>query len=228
MHDISVSNRVNGQLVCKIDRYPEQCPMCHISIHPVYFMNFISGGIGSYTSVEMLCRCPRQDCGQSFLAIYKPNPKGSTNFIYDTSAPSIYQAPLIPDNVKAISQSFYNIYSQAHQAEMSGLTDICGAGYRKALEFLVKDFIISKSSEKKEAIIKTPLGSCIETYIEDATTKKMAKRATWLGNDETHYDRKWEGKDLADLKNLIRLTVNAIDNQILAEDYVADMEDNKT
>ena len=52
----------------------------------------------------------------------------------------------------------------------------------------------------------------------------MAKRATWLGNDETHYYKKWPEKDISDLKILIQLTVNSIDNQLLIEKYEKEMD----
>jgi len=55
-------------------------------------------------------------------------------------------------------------------------------------------------------------------------TKSVAERATWLGNDETHYYRKWENKDISDLKALLRLTINAIENQLLAESYENEMK----
>ena len=53
--------------------------------------------------------------------------------------------------------------------------------------------------------------------------RQCAERAVWLGNDETHYERKWIGKDLQDLKVLIRLTVNWIDGEALADGYVESM-----
>ena len=40
----------------------------------------------------------------------------------------------------------------------------------------------------------------ISRYIDDSNIKNVAKRAVWLGNDETHYIRKWEDKDLSFLK----------------------------
>lgn len=52
-------------------------------------------------------------------------------------------------------------------------------------------------------------------------------RAVWLGNDETHYVRKWEEKDVNDLKLLVRLTVNWIDNVLLTKKYIADMSAGK-
>jgi hypothetical protein len=51
----------------------------------------------------------------------------------------------------------------------------------------------------------------------------VASRAAWLGNDETHYLRTWEDKDLTDLKKLIELTVQWIEIEELARDVVVDM-----
>jgi hypothetical protein len=53
----------------------------------------------------------------------------------------------------------------------------------------------------------------------------MAKRATWLGNDETHYVRTWEGKDLKDLKTLIRLTIHWVEMEAETERYEQEMQE---
>jgi len=37
--------------------------------------------------------------------------------------------------------------------------------------------------------------------------------------DGTHYVRKWEGKDIEDLKRLIQLTMNWIQSDFLTRDY---------
>jgi hypothetical protein len=42
------------------------------------------------------------------------------------------------ESVKEISKSYCDIYEEAHKAEEFGLTQVCGVGYRKALEFLLK------------------------------------------------------------------------------------------
>jgi hypothetical protein len=94
---------------------------------------------------------------------------------------------------------------------------------RKALEFLVKDFASYAEPEKKHEILKKPLAKCIGDHIDENRVREVAERATWLGNDETHYVRKWEDKDINDLKVLIRLTVNGIENILLAKKYVAEM-----
>ena len=63
----------------------------------------------------------------------------------------------------------------------------------------------------------------IGQYVEDANIKACAKRAVWLGNDETHYVKKWGDKDISDLKVLIKLTVGWVQNCILTQQYIADM-----
>jgi len=59
--------------------------------------------------------------------------------------------------------------------------------------------------------------------VNDASVQAVAERAAWLGNDESHYVRRWEDKDIKDLKMLVRLTVNAIDNVLAKDEYLAAM-----
>jgi hypothetical protein len=67
------------------------------------------------------------------------------------------------------------------------------------------------------------LGSCIETFVSDAKLKSVAKRATWLGNDETHYQRRWVDKDVTDLKTLINLALHWIEAEHLTEQALSSM-----
>ncbi len=64
------------------------------------------------------------------------------------------------------------------------------------------------------------LGPCITKFVGDVNIKECAKRSAWLGNDETHYTREWETKDIGDLKVLVRLTVNWIENSTLTKKYI--------
>ena len=43
------------------------------------------------------------------------------------------------------------------------------------------------------------------------------------GNDETHYVRKWEGKDINDLKKLISMTIAWIEIEQLTVDLAKEM-----
>lgn len=130
------------------------------------------------------------------------------------------------ETIERLSPSFVRIYNQAKSAEDMGLHEICGIGYRKALEFLIKDYAKSKYPEKneeREKIEKKPLKQCIDTYIEHQQIKSCATGAVYLANDETHYIRKWENKDITHLKQLIELTISWIDMVELTNEITRDM-----
>jgi hypothetical protein len=122
---------------------------------------------------------------------------------------------------------FVSIYNQSLAAEAKELDQLVGIGMRKALEFLIKDYAVSENQGKGDEIRKITLANCIAQYVTDPNVKECAKRATWLGNDETHYTRKWESKDVTDLKLLVKLTVNWIDNAVMTKNYIADMSSGK-
>jgi len=103
------------------------------------------------------------------------------------------------------------------------LTLVAGPGYRKALEFLVKDFLIKLTPEEEKTIKATFLGSLIRERVKDQNLRACAERAAWLGNDETHYNRIWKDADIEDLKNLITLTTNWIISQTMTEEYLKKM-----
>ena len=71
------------------------------------------------------------------------------------------------------------------------------------------------------------MGSCINEDVSDERIKQVAKRATWLGNDETHYVRKWEDKDVKDLVSLIDLTIRWIESEIETKKLLESMPERK-
>ena len=93
------------------------------------------------------------------------------------------------------------------------------------MEFLIKDYLIHKNPDKEGDIKKLLLGKCINDFVDDNRIKQTSKRAVWLGNDHTHYVKKWEGKDLSDLKILLKLCVNWIESELLTEQFVISMSE---
>ncbi|MBY0598965.1 hypothetical protein [Bacillus bingmayongensis] len=75
----------------------------------------------------------------------------------------------------------------------------------------------------EDDIKKKCLKPCITAYIAHPKVASLAERDVWLGNDETHYVRKWEDKDVQDLKLLIKLTVSYIDMELLTEQIELEM-----
>jgi hypothetical protein len=136
------------------------------------------------------------------------------------------EAELVPTPklVAHLSPAFVRIQHQALSAEANGYTDLTGIGLRKALEFLIKDYAIKQvGEERREEVLIKRLGRCIEDYVDDPNLKAAAKRATWLGNDETHYLRVWDDKDVNDLKALILITVHWIEHVLQTARYMEEM-----
>ena len=209
--------------------HPDYCPICHNNVAPKFVYSFLSGRGDSSRFLERVYRCPNFECGRIFYTHYVNTPGFAEPDYYgfEKLLPGNPISPSIPDNIVELSPRFCTIYKQASFSESYGLSEICGMGYRKALEFLVKDFLISRSEGlgvTKEDIIQTFLGNCIKKWVEDPPTKSAAELTAWLGNDEAHYYRKWEDKDLTDLKRLLGLTINAINSQLLLEGYENDMK----
>jgi hypothetical protein len=117
-----------------------------------------------------------------------------------------------------MSPRFVEIYHQAESAEQFGLTELCGVGYRKALEFLVKDFAISYYPGESEKIRALQLSPCISSYIDNQQLKDLARASAWIGNDETHYTRKHEDYNLEHLKTYIDAIVSYITFNLTAQE----------
>jgi hypothetical protein len=206
---------------------PDVCPRCHRSIHP----KFLNAALqGSEYKCQATFRCTHQQCQELFIGTYafeSRAPDSKHHYKLLSVSPRNAESIKFPDVVVELSPTFVLISNQVFEAEAANLDQIVGMGLRKALEFLVKDYAISLHKEDEAAIQRTLLAKCIDTYISDVNVKECAKRAAWLGNDETHYVRKWESKDISDLKLLVRLTVNWIENSLLTNKYVAEMEAGK-
>ena len=107
---------------------------------------------------------------------------------------------------------------EATSVESQGMRHVAGIGYRKALEFLLKDYAISKTPNSMGEISKQPLGQVIDKFISSDVIRTTAKAAIWIGNDEAHYTRKWEDKDISDLKRFIDACVYHIVTEKVSND----------
>ena len=216
----------NSNCSVVIDEITE-CPMCKHAIKPVQlgariydFSNF-----QKKLSINYLCK----SCNDSFVVQYENLKLQTQNGTLYESSTLDYIAPIhfIPEEfdelIKNSFENFIKIYNQAFNAENLKLDEIAGIGYRKALEFLIKDFLIMKTPDKRGSIEKTALGACINNFIDNPQLKTASLRAAWLGNDQTHYIQKFTDKDINDLKRLIRLTVHWI-SMILETDEAENIE----
>ena len=210
----------------------DTCPLCNNGIDVRILYAYLND---ETMLAEILFQCPKSDCHHVFLGFYSAKLPTNRKILL-TSAPPyvIYKldglAPIkfhpreFSTEITSISNNFVRIYNQSKQAEDLMLNEIAGPGYRKSLEFLIKDFAILKNAAKEKEIKVHALSEVINNYVDDQRIQNMAKRASWIGNDEAHYERRWEDKDITDLKRLIELTVKWIESVQMTEDYMEDMQ----
>lgn len=201
---------------------PNTCPHCGATMNP----DFISAlSVDRYNdspkTIGLFLQCSDSNCQNYFTERYIHSHE--TNYTFEL-IPNSYRPPIkveLPDNIEKVSSTFVEIYSQSIKAETEGLDQIAGVGYRKSLEFLVKDYAIRNNPDKEESIKKNLLGQVISEYLTvSPKLQNLAKAATWIGNDETHYIRRHDDKDIRDMKQFIKSA-----SQFIAADYDADLAD---
>ncbi|MDF1495208.1 hypothetical protein [Caproiciproducens sp. CPB-2] len=204
---------------------PEECPICKKAIKPFYIQGFLNI---EFSKLYLMFEC--RACHNSFIktcdvTIIKANTGGFSSIKEkDDTVFTIAPNPPVPiafsKYINEISSKFVDIYNQANSAECYGLNEIAGIGYRKSIEFLVKDYLVlsCESDDEAEAIKNKALAQCISQDINNENLRIVASRAVWIGNDETHYIRKHEDKDIVDLKRLIGLTVRWIEMECMTKE----------
>lgn len=185
---------------------PDTCPICKSKIsakilHCVYQSDNLKYSFDF---------CP--SCGNVFMSSH--DYWGNVT----SSEPNRFVEKIFTDELTTLSPQFVKIYNQASAAESSSLDEIAGIGYRKALEFLIKDFAISQNSDDTDKIKNMQLSPCINEYIDNAKIKQLAIKSAWLGNDETHYVRKFEDRDINDMKKFIDALVYFISMDLIVSD----------
>ncbi len=228
IEELEVLDSTGERRKISVNQLPVTCPRCNS-----YLSANVLGAIVTGTKSDArrdaiaVCQCTSGPCGSIFTAFYTIVTEGGVeegrllrNRPLEYSAPSEFS-----EAIRNLSPVFCLTYVQASYAEENGLSEICGAGFRRSLEFLCKDFAISRlktddAEVRKNKIIRSSLSQCIDEYLPDAI-KDAAHRAAWLGNDETHYYRAWSERDIRDLKALIQLTAKSIDFTLEMEHYIA-------
>lgn len=192
------------------------CPKCGTTLIPEIIYSFM---------VEETDECDNKlfllnfcaHCNEGFISRHVYDDEDDI-YIHESSAPMCCPNTSFSNNINKLSKSFVKIYNESAIAESLGLTSICGMGYRKSLEFLVKDFAISIMPQDTNNISSMPLARCIDQYISNDRLKTLAKASAWLGNDETHYTKKHKNHGIHDLKAFITALVTFIDAELACQD----------
>lgn len=212
------------------------CPVCGKTISPKFIYAHFTHTSKSTdlqetvekSFVNALFECP--DCSNGILAKYNVTYQSGESeyhghgfiirswntFNLISSFPTpIAQFPY-QQIITDVSSRFKKIYTQALQAKLDGKDELVGIGYRKAIEFLIKDYLLYIKHEKSDKIPTMNLGDCIK-LIDNQKIENLAKASTWLGNDETHYVRKHSDKDINDLESFLNALVYYLTYELTVE-----------
>lgn len=198
----------------KID-IPEKCPCCETAYALKPETAVCYGSDEQITKAYCIFFCPT--CEDCFFVSYDViEDRDDMIGILCETFPFPQTKTVFSHGITSLSPDFVQIYQQSEQAENQNLHDICGMGYRKALEFLIKDFAIYSHPDKKSEIEspKLTLSHCIDNYIDSEKIKTLAKASSWIGNDETHYTRKHEDYNIQDMKRFINTTAAFIEYEL--------------
>lgn len=191
---------------------PNICPHCGEKMTPDTYGDGVSHNSNSdvFINFGLFVRCTNHSCRKYFALEYSHNSAEDNTRLISYE----YRPPIsvdLPENIEKVSSSFVEIFTQATKAEEEGLNQISGVGYRKSLEFLVKDYVIFLNTGIEEDVKKSFLGKVIENYLSHLPRlQNLAKAATWIGNDETHYVRRHDDKDIRDMKQFIKSTAHFV------------------
>lgn len=182
--------------------YPSTCPVCHIGIRPTFVYGHFDDSTNEVFTVLFSCDV----CGGIFMTKYISE---GYRFKYAFSVPDGFIGESFPERIKLLSPNFVETYNQSLRAEKLDLNEICGAGYRKSIEYLVKDFCSMLDFENSDAIWKENLGATINR-IEDSRMRALSFAAKEIGNDQTHTVIKLSD-GIPEMKEYIKALVSYID-----------------
>ena len=201
--------KLSQMLVVSVDA-PAICPRCGRDLVPqqLFVKEVIAHQQQAFTATIMCSQCRKP----IYLDIVRPyNKTAHVEKVY----PSV-EIFDIPKGVDDLYPSFLSTYKEAAIAEARGLSDICGMGYRKALEKLVKQYALKVFPDNSEAINAETLMQTVNR-INNPRIQALAKASTWLGNDQTHPQTFHPDYTVADMKAFIK----ALCYHILMEEEVS-------
>lgn len=162
------------------------CPHCHVAITPIENSQIISKDTDNTPVHIGIWTCSNQACQKVFVTLYK---KVGNDFKFGRFLNGLPKGPIWPKPIAELRSGnpkvkeaeettrFIKTYLQSLVAENNGLDELAGMGYRKAIEYLVKDWAIRKVPDDKEKIESLWLGQVISKYF-DGDLEEILERAT--------------------------------------------------
>lgn len=200
---------------------PVECPHCGAYSTPqIVAESLINYGMKIWTFIF------RNDCCDKYsFALYK---------VQDATAeflgilPAVHKKPQLPESMVKISPRFVELYTQSFDAEQNSYFELAGSGYRNAIEVLIKDFAINELHISEKEVCKKTLSKAIESYLPNLNASISADVMRVLGNDYTHYERRYKDIDFEILKRYLQIFISSIDCEYLIKHPVVPINPNLT
>nr|DAZ35054.1 MAG TPA: protein of unknown function (DUF4145) [Caudoviricetes sp.] len=189
---------------------PHFCPICRAPQEGSRSDSklFPSGDKRYYGVVEYICN----SCGKKYLVTYDID-TGKEAATFGAFYP-VFTATYENDLLSEFSPRFIEFYNQALRSELAGDIDLAATGYRHALECLVKDYAINRLQKEHDEVCKKNLCQAIGEYL-DSDMVKTADVVRILGNDYTHYERRYPQVDFEVLKRYLDIFTQLIETKEL-------------
>ncbi len=214
---------------------PNLCPHCHVVNNPQRQWKIETKDTDDKEIIIAAWMCTNNKCRKILISIhhYSGSQWKFIRFLNGLPKGPDWPKPIIDlksgntiDPTKPQPSRFITTYLQSLNAEKMGLDEIAGMGYRKSIEYLVKDWAIKNAPTDREKIEGLWLGQVIASYYE-GDLKEILERATWLGNDLSHYNKLFEEYNVSDLKELIALIMVELDRQFKKNHYIETIQKRK-
>lgn len=188
---------------------PTLCPHCGISTDAVFrdarALPFSSAG-GQLHFVSFAWACTA--CGRHFVSCHVADKDQSTAALVCVYPPA---APYAPDPlVQDLSPRFVDLYRQAQAAEDLEAWDVAAMGYRAALEVLLKDYAIRALGRDEKAVARSKLADLIVEVFHEQELVNCADVVRLLGNDYTHFQRRYTDVDFVNIRRYLDLLVSSV------------------
>lgn len=217
--EVYYTNTDGKKTSCKVPDI-EYCPHCSCQYQAEYFESTIIREESKIKCLEVAFQC--RYCEHLFIARYKRQKDRKHKLIL--LGPVTTSVHFHEDNVlQLISPNFIKIYNESLIAYRSGLNNICGAGFRKAIEYLVKDYLIYNKISSNEKIIKLTLSQAIDK-IDLPKIKNLFRLSTWIGNDFVHYHSKLDNYSIDELINFIETVIHEINAEHIYQIALKEIE----
>ena len=168
-------------------------------------------GDAEYLSVIKF-RCA--NCNKLYVVMYTFNMHTKSSK-YELTYPAI-SLSYSNERINKVSPRFIEMYNQALQCESVGNLDLAAIGLRASLEILIKDYAINELKKSRDEVAGKKLFDSISEYLsKDPELISSADVVRILGNDFTHYDRKYPEHDYEVLKSYMSIFIQLVDTKLM-------------